>query len=106
MSDLHNNIGYYGTAPGFAAVDKKIRDEEHAEMVATWVAESIQCDECAGEGCAACGDLGRIALCDTGQEDLSQEQRVEQAELDADASDLEGPNDVFEDCLAAFRAEY
>lgn len=62
-------------------------EDDHAEMVDNWVAESIECDVCHSDGCAACGDLGRIALCDTGHDDLTQEiaerEEADQAVIDA-----------------------
>jgi hypothetical protein len=72
MSDPRLYQRAFGAYPSHAQMDQfdvelagetpETSDDDHAEMVATWISESVECEECRGDGCETCDSLGRIAL--------------------------------------------
>ena len=42
-------------------------EDDHVEMVVNWLAESVECEDCYGEGCKECDGHGRIARCELGK---------------------------------------
>ncbi len=72
-----------------------IIDGDHEEMVENWMAESVECSGCDGEGCDDCDKLGRVARCELTEEQLAEHDRIkEKTEMRCFGAISRAPNDA------------